>query len=80
MVASGVSQTGGLDHIFGRLLGRPSNTPSAMIRMMIPIAIVSAFMNNTPVVAIMIPIINSWSQKADLPPGQVRLWFVAKCD
>ncbi|GMH35609.1 hypothetical protein BSKO_03477 [Bryopsis sp. KO-2023] len=71
VVAAGISETGGLDHVFGRLLGRPRSTASAMIRMMLPIAIVSAFMNNTPVVAIMIPIINTWSQKADLPPGQL---------
>eukprot|EP00803_Ostreobium_quekettii_P006321 evm.model.scf_164.7 EVM.evm.TU.scf_164.7 scf_164:94260-120106(+) len=71
VVASGISETGGLDHIFSRLLGKPTGVARAMVRLMIPVAIVSAFMNNTPVVAILIPIVNSWCQKADLPPGQM---------
>jgi Na+/H+ antiporter NhaD/arsenite permease-like protein len=43
----------------------------ALIRMMVPIAAISAFLNNTPVVAIMIPILLAWSAKAGLAPGHL---------
>ena len=38
---------------------------------MVPIAIVSAFLNNTPVVAIMIPIIQKWARKCNIPQAQL---------
>eukprot|EP01025_Chloroclados_australasicus_P010269 TRINITY_DN140_c1_g1_i2.p1 TRINITY_DN140_c1_g1~~TRINITY_DN140_c1_g1_i2.p1 ORF type:complete len:897 (-),score=140.21 TRINITY_DN140_c1_g1_i2:813-3503(-) len=71
VVAAGISETGGLDHFFGKVLGTPTSTSAAQIRMMVPIALISAFLNNTPVVAIMIPIILYWCQKAHLHPGQL---------
>lgn len=72
----GISETGCLDAIFKVILGKPSNTGSAMVRMMLPVTVLSAFMNNTPVVAIMIPIVKSWCERANLPPGQVEMPLV----
>lgn len=70
-MAIGISETGGLDVLLGSILGQPKRQGSAMIRMMIPVTIVSAFMNNTPVVAILIPIIASWCHKMGFSPKQV---------
>ena len=61
VVAAGISNTGALDYYMGKLLGHPKNAASAQIRLMVPVAFVSAFLNNTPVVAIMIPILQKWS-------------------
>jgi Na+/H+ antiporter NhaD/arsenite permease-like protein len=41
--------------------------------MMLPIMVVSAFMNNTPIVAIMIPVLTAWSRKAGLAPGHLMM-------
>ena len=60
VVAEGISRTGALDWYMQKLLGRPKNTASAQLRLMVPISIVSAFLNNTPVVAVMIPIVQRW--------------------
>ena len=60
VVAAGISNTGALDYYMGKLLGTPKSPASAQIRLMVPVAIVSAFLNNTPVVAIMIPILQKW--------------------
>ena len=38
---------------------------------MVPVAFVSAFLNNTPVVAIMIPILQKWSKKCGISPSQL---------
>lgn len=43
----------------------------ALVRLLFPLAAISAFMNNTPVVAIMIPIVRAWCRQANLPPGHL---------
>jgi hypothetical protein len=72
-VASGISKTGALDWYMSKLLGRPKTIPGAQLRLMIPITIVSAFLNNTPVVAIMIPIVERWARNVDLPLSQLMM-------
>ena len=49
VVAAGISRTGGLDWYMSKLLGAPRTLAMAQARLMFPIAVVSAFMNNTPV-------------------------------
>lgn len=39
--------------------------------MVLPVLVISAFMNNSPVVLVLIPIITSWSRKAGLAPGHL---------
>ena len=63
VVAAGISNTGALDYYMGKLLGNPRSVADAQLRLMVPIATVSAFLNNTPVVAIMIPIVQNKSVK-----------------
>lgn len=56
-----------------KLLGRPVNTSGAQLRLMVPIAIISAFMNNTPVVVIMIPICQKWGKNVGISPAQLLM-------
>jgi di/tricarboxylate transporter len=49
-------------YIFGT---NQSGIVKKMIRILFPVAAVSAFMNNTPVVAILIPAIRSWSERTN---------------
>jgi len=46
----------------GKLLGSPGTEASAQLRLMVPIAVISGFLNNTPVVAVMIPIVQKWGR------------------
>ena len=71
VVAAGISATGGLDWYMSKLLGHPTTIAGAQLRLMIPIAVVSAFLNNTPVVAIMIPILQKWSKKCGIASSQL---------
>ena len=73
VMAAGISQTGALDWYMGKLLGRPQNAASAQLRLMIPIAIVSAFLNNTPVVAVMIQIVQRWGKNVGVNPQQLLI-------
>ncbi|MEZ6124239.1 MAG: SLC13 family permease [Planctomycetaceae bacterium] len=63
VVADGLQRTGAFSYLGNRLLGTPSGIMAAQIRIMLPVAALSAFLNNTPVVALMMPIINDWSRK-----------------
>ena len=71
VVAEGISKTGALDWYMQKLLGKPSTVASAQLRLMIPIAVVSAFLNNTPVVAVMIPIVQRWAKNNRMSSQQL---------
>jgi len=63
IVAEGVRQTGGAAFIGQSLLGQPQTLRSAQARVLIPSAVLSTFLNNTPVVAMMVPVVNDWARK-----------------
>lgn len=71
VVADGIAKTGALDWYMSKLLGRPMNTPAAQLRLMCPIAIISAFLNNTPVVVVMIPIVQRWARNIKISAQQL---------
>ncbi|GFH18238.1 CitMHS domain-containing protein, partial [Haematococcus lacustris] len=67
LVSEGIYQTGGLESLVIRLLGRSRSPWWALVRMMIPAMILSAFLNNTPVVALLTPILISWARRSGVP-------------
>jgi di/tricarboxylate transporter len=58
IVGAGVRETGGVDWIASRLFGRPKSVLGAVTRLVLPTMSLSAFMNNTPLVAMLIPAVN----------------------
>ena len=66
VVAEGLRQTGAANFIGQKLLGQPTGLRSAQARIMLPTAVLSSFMNNTPVVAMMMPVISDWAKKLRL--------------
>ena len=73
VVAEGISRTGALDWYMGKLLGNPKTIAGAQIRLMVPIAALSAFLNNTPIVAVMIPITLRWAKHIGVPRQQLLM-------
>lgn len=73
IVGAGVRQTGGVDWIAQRLFGRPKSTFGAIVRMMFPTAALSAFMNNTPLVAMLIPAVADWSKMHRIPASKLMI-------
>jgi di/tricarboxylate transporter len=65
VVAAGVKETGGLDLAARVVLGRPRSLAGAQLRMMFPVAGLSAFLNNTPVVAMFVPLVSSWARRLE---------------
>jgi Na+/H+ antiporter NhaD/arsenite permease-like protein len=66
MVAQGVTSSGGAEWIVGKVLGTPTDTMLAQIRMCLIASVFSSFVNDTPVFCIMLPIVLSWAAKARL--------------
>ena len=63
VVVSGLTETGAVGWIGQGLLGRPRGEAWARLRLMAPAAALSAFLNNTPVVAIFIPAVQDWAKR-----------------
>lgn len=73
IVVTGLSQTGGLNWISQRVLGLPQGHNAALFRLMTPVMGMSAFLNNTPVVAMFIPIVSDWSRKLRISPSKLMI-------
>lgn len=73
IVAEGVQRTSVLLPVFRVVLGKPRFLWEAQLRLMVPVALISAFLNNTPVVAMMIPVIQSWSRRAGFPVSKLLM-------
>lgn len=73
IVVTGLSQTGGLNWISQRVLGLPQGLNAALFRLMTPVMGMSAFLNNTPVVAMFIPVVSDWSRKLRISPSKLMI-------
>jgi di/tricarboxylate transporter len=71
IAAAGLTETGGLQLVTDRLLGVPRSALDGQVRLMLPVAAVSGFLNNTPVVAMFIPVVNDWCKKTGLSPSKL---------
>ncbi len=73
VVVSGLVQTGAAYALAARLLGRPETERSARIRLMLPVSALSAFLNNTPVVAMMVPVVEDWARRIRMPVSKLMI-------
>ncbi|MBM4059002.1 MAG: hypothetical protein FJ275_12355, partial [Planctomycetes bacterium] len=73
VVAAAVERTGALALVVDRVLGRPKSLEAAQFRTMAGPALVSALMNNTPVVALMVPAIRTWAAKHRLSVSKLLM-------
>lgn len=66
VVADALKQTGMLNDLGNFLLGRNQKAITGkLLRFLFPVSVLSAFFNNTPIVAMLIPAIHSWAKKHD---------------
>src|SRR5262245_51226434 len=75
VVAAGVRETGAIVPLAERVLGRPRSLLSAQARAMLPSTAISAFINNTPLVAMLLPVVNDWARKHRIPASKILLPF-----
>ena len=73
VVVAGLRETGAVDWIVQAFLGRPGTLRAALGRIMFPVATVSAFLNNTPIVAMLVPAVTNWSKSLGQAPSKLML-------
>jgi di/tricarboxylate transporter len=73
VVAHGLRDTGAIAMVSEHLLGRPRTLRGAQLRMMLPAGVASAFLNNTPIVAILMPAILDWAKKHRLAASHLLI-------
>lgn len=73
VVAQGLVKTGVVNWISQSLLGRPKSTEAAQWRLMMPVAAFSSVLNNTPVVAMLVPAVTDWAKRNNLSVSQLMI-------
>ena len=73
VVAAGLQETGGIELIGRKLLGKPTSLSTAQVRMMAPVAAMSAFMNTTPIVAMYLPMVSDWAKRLKIPVSKMLM-------
>jgi di/tricarboxylate transporter len=79
IVSQGAIETGLIQWIGPAIFGRTTNVFVAQLRLMLPVAAISAFINNTPLVAMCIPVVQEFSRRSRIAPGKlfIPLTFAA---
>lgn len=71
VVVGALSNSGAISQINRVLFGENGSSVSRkLIRILFPVSGISAFMNNTPVVAVLIPAVRSWTEKNHFAPSK----------
>ena len=73
IVVAGLRRSGAIDRVATAFLGRPRTVSGAQLRIMLPVAGLSAVLNNTPVVAMLIPAIQDLAKRARLSLSRLLL-------
>ncbi|HSE83657.1 MAG TPA: SLC13 family permease [Thermodesulfobacteriota bacterium] len=71
VVVTGLVQTGAMTLITRPLLGMPRSVSSVMARLTFPVAAISAFLNNTPVVAMFMPVVDDLCKRMGVSPSKL---------
>lgn len=73
VVAAGLRETGGIELVVRYLYGRANHVRHAQLKVMLPTIFMSAFLNNTPVVATFIPAITAWARRNDISASKLLI-------
>lgn len=73
VVATGLRETGGVQLIVSKLLGNPRQLWKVQAKIFAPVLGMSAFINNTPIVATFIPAIQEWAEKFRVPVSKLLI-------
>ncbi|MEN0019940.1 MAG: SLC13 family permease [Planctomycetota bacterium] len=71
VVSAAVRETGAMTLITTRLLGNPKTALQAQARLVLPVAVSSAFINNTPIVTMFLPVLSSLAKRTGIPAGKL---------
>lgn len=70
VLARAVEKTGGLQPILAVTMGDGKGVGRALARLLVPTAGASAFLNNTPIVAMLAPQVTEWAERRGVSPSR----------
>ena len=73
IVVAGLEASGVLHWIVKHLLGTPGSYWKAIVRLMLPVAALSAFLTNATVVALFINVVKMWAKKLGIAPSKLLI-------
>jgi len=73
VVASGLKGTGALEVVTDLVLGTARTLRQALVRLTGTTVVASAFLNNTPIVAMGIPVVTRWGRRRGLAPSRLLI-------
>ncbi len=79
VLARAVEKTGALQPIVSATLGEGNGTRGTLARLLMPSAAASAFLNNTPIVAMLVPEITNWSDRQGQSPSRFLMPLSYAC-
>ena len=73
IVVAGLVYSGAVQWIVDHLLGTPKGYRKAIVKIMVPVAALSAFLSNSTVVAMFINVVKLWAKKLNIAPGRLYI-------
>lgn len=73
VIVAGLEATGVLHWMVKNLLGEPSSYWKAILRLMLPVAVLSSLLSNTTVVALFIKVVKMWAKKLNTAPSKLLI-------
>jgi di/tricarboxylate transporter len=70
VLARAVEKTGALQPVVGATLGEGIGVRQSLARLIVPTAAASAFLNNTPIVAMLVPQVTDWADRRGRSPSR----------
>ena len=72
-VAKGLQEAGTMELVLRAALGSPRSVPVAVVRVMAPLVVLSAFMNDIFCVIVLIPVVETRAARIDIHPRRLML-------
>jgi di/tricarboxylate transporter len=73
VVAAGLRETGVMDYVGDHLLGRVATERGALLRLTAILIPHGIFLNNTPVVALLLPVVIDWCRRRQVSPSRLLI-------
>ncbi|MGL5015163.1 MAG: SLC13 family permease [Bacteroidales bacterium] len=74
LVSEGVSRSGALRRVASMMFPtKKGNIPGMLTKMLVPVAALSAFLNNTPIVIIFAPMFKQWAETLGVPSKKILI-------
>jgi di/tricarboxylate transporter len=73
IIAAAVSKTGLLDELIEKFLTKQMSLQGILFYLMLPVSTLSAFINNTPIVTMLIPSLQNWGITNNIKPSKLLI-------